>query len=157
MGWFDELEKEIKKAEEKDKKKQSKKEEVKDAEIIEKPAKEEVQEQPKEEVKPKRSATKKESKPVDKKETDKTVKAKTEKKSSTKKEETFQYPFSLYTEGRTVDISNYGFENNKEYTPKEICDIMLKHRHYEFASEITFKMFEDDNTLVATSKQYKKG
>lgn len=156
MGWFDELEKEIKKAEEEDKKKQTKKE-VKDAEIIEKPAKQEVKKQPKEEAKPKKTAAKKESKPADKKETDKTVKAKTEKKSSAKKEETFQYPFSLYTEGHIVDISNYGFEDNKEYSAKEICDIMLKHRHYEFASEITFKMYEDDNTLVATSKQYKKG
>ena len=152
MGWFDELEKEIKKAEEEDKKKQTKKEEVKDAEIVEKPAKEEVKEQPKEEAKPKKTTAKKESKSASKTETKKTAK-----KLPTKKEETFQYPFSLYTEGRTVDISNYGFENNKEYTPKEICDIMLKHRHYEFASEITFKMFEDDNTLVATSKQYKKG
>ena len=34
---------------------------------------------------------------------------------------------------------------------------MLDHRHYEFAGEMTYKMFEDDNTLVATAKQYKKG
>lgn len=73
------------------------------------------------------------------------------------KNETFTYPFSIYTEGKTVDISAYGFEDDKAYTPKEICDIMLKHRHYEFAGEITFKMFEDDNMLVATAKQYKKG
>lgn len=73
------------------------------------------------------------------------------------KEETYTYPFSLYTEGRTVDISDYGFEDNKAYTPKDICDIMLKHRHYEFAGDMTFKMFGDDNMLVATAKQYKKG
>lgn len=73
------------------------------------------------------------------------------------KKETYTYPFSLYTEGRTVDISAYGFEDDRAYTPKEICDIMLKHRHYEFAGEMTFKMFEDDNMLVATAKQYKKG
>lgn len=73
------------------------------------------------------------------------------------KEETYTYPFSLYTEGRTVDISDYGFEDNKAYTPKDICDILLKHRHYEFAGDMTFKMFEDDNMLVATAKQYKKG
>ncbi len=73
------------------------------------------------------------------------------------KKEGYTYPFSLYTEGRTVDISNYGFVDGNEYTPEQICDIMLKHRHYEFAGEITFKMFDDDNTLVATAKQYKKG
>lgn len=69
----------------------------------------------------------------------------------------FEYPFSLYTEGHTVDISNYGFEEGKTYTSKQICDIMLKHRHYEFAGDMTFNLFEDDNMLVATAKQYKKG
>lgn len=72
-------------------------------------------------------------------------------------EESYKYPFNLYTEGRTVDISDYGFEVNKMYTSKEICDIMLRHKHFEFAGEMTFKLFEDDNTLVATAKQYKKG
>lgn len=84
-------------------------------------------------------------------------KKETKAKSSTKLEGTYEYPFSLYTEGRTVDISEYGFEDGRSYTPKQICDIMLKHRHYEFAGEISFKMFEDDNMLVATAKQYKKG
>lgn len=70
---------------------------------------------------------------------------------------TYEYPFSLYTEGHTVDISEYGFEEGQSYTPKQICDIMLQHRHYEFAGEMTFKMFDDDNMLVATAKQYKKG
>lgn len=68
-------------------------------------------------------------------------------------EETFEYPFSLYTEGRTVDISNYGFEEGTKYTTKQITEIMLRHRHYEFAGEMTYKMFEDDNMLVATAKQ----
>ncbi len=71
--------------------------------------------------------------------------------------ESYEYPFSLYTEGRVVDISEYGFEDGKKYTPKQINDIMLKHRHYEFAGEMVYKMFEDDNTLVVTAKQYKKG
>lgn len=71
--------------------------------------------------------------------------------------EEYEYPFSLYTEGHIVDISEYGFEDGKKYTQKQIDDIMLKHRHYEFAGEMTYKMFEDDNMLVATAKQYKKG
>lgn len=71
--------------------------------------------------------------------------------------ENYRYPFSLYTEGHTVDISEYGFEDGRSYTPKQICDIMLQHRHYEFAGNMTFKMFDDDNMLVATAKQYKKG
>jgi hypothetical protein len=89
-----------------------------------------------------------------------TTKPKKEEKPKKAKEapkEEYTYPFSMYTEGRTVDISAYGFEDNKAYTPKEICDIMLQHRHYEFAGEMSFKLFKDDNMLVATSKQYKKG
>ncbi|MBS5368328.1 MAG: hypothetical protein KHY19_02500 [Coprobacillus cateniformis] len=82
--------------------------------------------------------------------------AKKETKSKASAEE-YEYPFSLYTEGHTVDISEYCFEDGKKYTPKQINDIMLKHRHYEFAGEMTYKMFEDDNMLVATAKQYKKG
>ena len=69
----------------------------------------------------------------------------------------YVYPFSLYTEGHIVDVSNYGFEDGKTYTDKQISQIMLDHRHYEFAGEMTYKMFEEDNTLVATAKQYKKG
>ena len=69
----------------------------------------------------------------------------------------YVYPFNLYTEGHIVDISSYGFEDGKTYTDKQISEIMLDHRHYEFAGEMTYKMFEDDNTLVATAKQYKKG
>lgn len=69
----------------------------------------------------------------------------------------YVYPFSLYTEGHTVDISNYGFEDGKIYTDKQISEIMLNHRHYEFAGEMTYSIFKDDNMLVATAKQYKKG
>lgn len=90
------------------------------------------------------------------KKAEKPKKAKTAPKEEVKKEE-YTYPFGMYTEGRTVDISAYGFEDNKAYTPKEICDIMLQHRHYEFAGEMSFKLFKDDNMLVATSRQYKKG
>lgn len=71
--------------------------------------------------------------------------------------DTYLYPFSLYTEGHIVDISNYGFEDGQRYSEAQISKVMLEHRHYEFAGEMTYKMFEDDNVLVATAKQYKKG
>lgn len=111
----------------------------------------------------KKAAEKKEVTSAVKKEEPIKEEIKKEKKTSSKKAESkesndiYEYPFSLYTEGRTVDISEYGFEDKKKYTSKEICDIMLRHRHYEFAGEMAFKLFEDDNTLVATAKQYKKG
>lgn len=96
------------------------------------------------------NSPKKEEKP-------KKAKATPKKEASQPVEESYEYPFSLYTEGHTVDISEYGFIEGNRYTPKQINEIMLKHRHYEFAGEMTYKMFEDDNMLVATAKQYKKG
>lgn len=109
-----------------------------------------------------------ESKPVEVKES-KEVKTKEKKdpavkdkkvvpeKKKEEKIEKYEYPFSLYTEGSIVDISNYGFEDGKEYTDKEITKAMLRHRHYEFGGEMTYSMIKEDNTLVATAKQYKKG
>lgn len=100
-----------------------------------------------------------EAKPVAQKQ-DKKIYSKTSNSSKAKTptaENGYVYPFSLYTEGHIVDISSYGFEDGKTYTDKQISEIMLDHRHYEFAGEMTYKMFEDDNTLVATAKQYKKG
>lgn len=103
-----------------------------------------------------------EAKPVAQKQEkqDKKIYSKTSNSSKAKTPTTengYVYPFSLYTEGHIVDVSNYGFEDGKTYTDKQISQIMLDHRHYEFAGEMTYKMFEDDNTLVATAKQYKKG
>lgn len=69
----------------------------------------------------------------------------------------YTYPFGLYTEGRMVDISSYGFEDGKTYEDKEITKIMLSHRHYEFAGDIEYNFINDDNVLVANLKQHKKG
>ncbi len=68
----------------------------------------------------------------------------------------YKYPFNLYTEGRVVE-TNHIFETGIEYTESEITERMLQHRHYEFAGEMSYRMFEDDNTLVATARQHKKG
>ena len=99
-----------------------------------------------------------EAKPVAQKQEEKSNKTKSKKTNDAKiTADGFVYPFSLYTEGRVVDVSNYGFEDGKRYTGEQISKIMLSHRHYEFAGEMTYKMFEDDNMLVATARQYKKG
>lgn len=116
------------------------KKEIKDAEIVEK---ETAVNEPEKEVK----------KEI-KKETKKTSKSKPKAKD---KEEKYLYPFSLYTSNQTIDISNYGFEEGKEYTGKEISDIMLQHRHWQFAGEMTYSMIKDENVLTVTEKQYKKG
>lgn len=77
------------------------------------------------------------------------------KKASTEK--THKYPFGVYSEGRLIDVSSYGFVDGQDYTEKEITDIMLKHRHYEFAGTMEYSYIEDDNVLVVTGKQHRKG
>lgn len=72
-------------------------------------------------------------------------------------EKTYKYPFGVYSEGRLIDVSSYGFADGQEYTEKEITDIMLKHRHYEFAGTMEYSYIEDDNVLVVTGKQHRKG
>ena len=75
------------------------------------------------------------------------------KKASTEK--TYKYPFGVYSEGRLIDISSY--VDGQDYTEKEITDIMLQHRHYEFAGTMEYSYIEDDNVLVVTGKQHRKG
>lgn len=77
------------------------------------------------------------------------------KKASTEK--TYKYPFGVYSEGRLIDISSYGFVDGQDYTEKEITSIMLQHRHYEFAGTMEYSYIEDDNVLVVTGKQHRKG
>ena len=79
------------------------------------------------------------------------------KKSTKKTEKTYKYPFGVYSEGRLIDVSSYGFVDGQDYTEKEITDIMLKHRHYEFAGTMEYSYIEDDNVLVVTGKQHRKG
>ena len=79
------------------------------------------------------------------------------KKSAKKTEKTYKYPFGVYSEGRLIDVSSYGFVDGQDYTEKEITDIMLQHRHYEFAGTMEYSYIEDDNVLVVTGKQHRKG
>lgn len=100
----------------------------------------------------------KESEMVEKpKTTKKTIAKKAAEKKEEKSKSGYTYPFGLYTEGRMVDISSYGFEDGQTYDDKEITKIMLNHRHYEFAGDIEYNFIKDDNVLVANLKQHKKG
>lgn len=120
------------------------KEEIKDAEVVEK----QQAEEPEKEVK-------KDLKKEVKKETKKTSKTKTA--TAKDKKTSFLYPFSIYTEGRLIDIDNYGFEDGKTYKEAEITKIMLAHKHYEFSGTMEYSYIEDDNVIVANAKQHKKG
>ena len=79
------------------------------------------------------------------------------KKSTKKTEKTYKYPFGIYSEGRLIDVSSYGFVDGQDYTEKEITDIMLKHRHYEFSGKMEYNFIKDYNVLVANAAQHRKG
>ena len=158
MGLFDLVREEQeakKKAEESAK--EDEKEDVKDTVVKEvkkvEEAPKEADQQPAPVAKAEKQATeiaeesKKEEKPAGKK---------TPKKKSSS-EKTYKYPFGVYSEGRLIDVSSYGFADGQEYTEKEITDIMLQHRHYEFAGTMEYSYIEDDNVLVVTGKQHRKG
>lgn len=144
MGLFDLVREE---QEAKKKAEESAKKDTKDAVVEEV---EKVEEAPKEadqQPAPVVEESKKEEKPASKKVP--------KKKASTEK--TYKYPFGVYSEGRLIDISSYGFVDGQDYTEKEITDIMLQHRHYEFAGTMEYSYIEDDNVLVVTGKQHRKG
>lgn len=165
MGLFDLVreEQEAKKKAEESAKKDTKDAVVEEVEKVEEAPKEadqqpapvvEAKKQATEEVKqPTKQATevveepKKEEKPAGKKVP--------KKKASTEK--THKYPFGVYSEGRLIDVSSYGFVDGQEYAEDEITKIMLQHRHYEFAGTMEYSYIEDDNVLVVTGKQHRKG
>ena len=70
---------------------------------------------------------------------------------------TFKYPFNIYSEGRIIDVNNYGFEDGQNYTEKQICDLMLQHKHYEFGGKLEFNFIEEDNVITINAIQHKKG
>lgn len=154
MGLFDLVreEQEAKKKAEESAKKDTKDAVVEEVEKVEEDKKE-ADQQPAPVAKAEKQATeiaeesKKEEKPAGKKVP--------KKKASTEK--TYKYPFGVYSEGRLIDISSYGFADGQDYTEKEITDIMLQHRHYEFAGTMEYSYIEDDNVLVVTGKQHRKG
>lgn len=148
MGLFDLVreEQEAKKKAEESAKKDTKDAVVEEVEKVEEDKKE-ADQQPAPVAKAEKQATEVAEKPAVKKSIKKKAPA----------EKTYKYPFGVYSEGRLIDISSYGFVDGQDYTEKEITDIMLKHRHYEFAGTMEYSYIEDDNVLVVTGKQHRKG
>ncbi len=97
--------------------------------------------------------------------TDKPVKKEKKKEESAapKKSETktqngkkFKFPFQVYFAGQTHDVTGF-FEDGKEYTEKQISDVMLAQHFYEFSGAVSYDFVEETNTLVAMFAQHKKG
>lgn len=154
MGLFDLVREE---QEAKKKAEESAKEDVKDTVVKEvkkvEEAPKEADQQPAPVAKAEKQATeiaeesKKEEKPAGKKVP--------KKKASTEK--TYKYPFGVYFEGRLIDISSYGFVPGKTYKEDEITKIMLQHQHYEFAGKMEYSFIKEDNVLVVSIAQHRKG
>ena len=154
MGLFDLVREE---QEAKKKAEESAKEDVKDTVVKEvekvEEAPKEADQQPAPVAKAEKQATeiaeesKKEEKPAGKK---------TPKKKSSS-EKTYKYPFGVYSEGRLIDVSSYGFVPGKTYKEDEITKIMLQHQHYEFAGKMEYSFIKEDNVLVVSIAQHRKG
>lgn len=128
-----------------------KEEKKEDKEATEKVEKEITENEVKEETK----QAKADEKP--KKTTKKTNKTTNKKADGESNDKTYKYPFNIYSEGRIIDIDNYGFEDNHEYTEEQISDVMLKHKHYEFGGKLEFNFIEEDNVITVNAIQHKKG
>lgn len=143
------------------------KEEVKEAEVVE--------EKPAVEPKVEKQATEPQKQAVEQATTEKaqreasvdTENESVEKQATPKKKKTASkkeakkgehlYPFSIYSEGRIIDISNYGFVPGETYKEDEITKIMFQHQHYEFAGKMEYSFIEEDNVLVVSIAQHRKG
>ena len=87
-------------------------------------------------------------------------------KSDTKKEEKketkaepeklYKFPFQIYFAGTNHNMTG-AFEENREYSAKQITDIMLANHFYEFAGTVDYDYIQETNTLVAMFMQHKKG
>lgn len=93
----------------------------------------------------------------DKKEIKKSNTKKTEEKESkAEPEKLYKFPFQIYFAGKNHDMTG-AFEENREYSTKQITDIMLANHFYEFAGTVNYDYMKDTNTLVAMFTQHKKG
>ena len=132
-------------------------EEVKEVEVVEEQATE-LQEQA---VKQATAAQTQQEADVDAKDASEEKQATPKKKKPAGKKEAKKgehlYPFSIYSEGRIIDISSYGFVPGKTYKEDEITKIMLQHQHYEFAGKMEYSFIKEDNVLVVSIAQHRKG
>lgn len=84
--------------------------------------------------------------------------AKKDQEKETKKEpkKSYKFPFQIYFAGTNHDMTG-AFEENREYSTKQITDIMLANHFYEFAGAVDYDYIQETNTLVAMFMQHKKG
>ena len=104
-------------------------------------------------VKAEKKEKKEKEKPAKKESKGNTVKKEVKKTSD---EEEYKFPFVIYLAAEKKDVSHI-FEEGEIYSGEEITKAMLEHGYYEFAGQVTYDYMEDDNVLVPTFQQHKKG
>lgn len=77
-------------------------------------------------------------------------------KETDEKSKQYKYPFEIYLAAQRPSIDHI-FEEEKEYTEKEITKAMLDHGFYEFAGSVTYDFRENENVLIPIFQQHKKG
>lgn len=128
-------------------------EEIKEAEVVE----EQPTEPQEQAVEQATAAQTQQEAGVDAKDASEEKQATPKKKKPAGKKGEHLYPFSIYSEGRIIDISSYGFVPGKTYKEDEITKIMLQHQHYEFAGKMEYSFIKEDNVLVVSIAQHRKG
>ena len=128
-------------------------EEVKEAEVVE----EQPTEPQEQAVEQATAAQTQQEAGVDAKDASEEQQATPKKKKPAGKKGEHLYPFSIYSEGRIIDISSYGFVPGKTYKEDEITKIMLQHQHYEFAGKMEYSFIKEDNVIVVSIAQHRKG
>ena len=78
------------------------------------------------------------------------------KETKTEPEKLYKFPFQIYFAGTNHNMTG-AFEENREYSAKQITDIMLANHFYEFAGAVDYDYIQETNTLVAMFMQHKKG
>ncbi|MCH4182971.1 MAG: hypothetical protein LKF48_07435 [Prevotella sp.] len=68
----------------------------------------------------------------------------------------YKAPFHVYFSGRNHEEPGM-FQDGRSYSEKEITNIMLKHRFFEFSGTVKYDYDKESNTVIAMFEQHKKG
>lgn len=80
-----------------------------------------------------------------------------EKAKDKKENPAYKFPFKIYFKGCDIRQLDNIFEDNTEYTVKEICDLMFRHGFREFVGKVDLEYDKDENMFVPNFLSQKHG
>ncbi len=69
----------------------------------------------------------------------------------------YTFPFKIYFKGCDVRELDYIFDENHQYTVKEICELMFKHGFKEYAGEVKLVYEKEENMFVPDFSSQRHG